>query len=547
MPELPNSLPSACSTCKWRYTPIPGDGPTPARVLFFGEGPARDEWSQGRVFAGRSGREMDRNYLPTSGLCRGDGIFLSNICKCPQRDFGNPEPEQVEYCAKAWVGRELRYVQPEVIVTLGAIACEELFPDCNLELEHGLPRRAEIPESKYGEFWSGIHVAMYHPAAGMRREEFLIPLHEDFKSLPGILHGEVTLSQDQFPIPYYRSIETVTELTSVLDKWSVGREVAQDTEATKRSGLWDPWGLSFSFEAGSGYVIRNHRRKIVSEFAAWLQDCRPVTVFHNYLFDVAVLETMGVLIPDLRWTDTMQLTYGLGNVPQGLKALAYRLCGMRMQDFEDVVLPYSREKLLGFFRGFIAAIEPEVLEKKKCGCWKLFYSVESKLQKIEDATTRKKRPLRDLKKLEDRIDAVLLPSIVGGHYSWSLTDSGLVWELEPGREHSLLCESEPETLVPIPGTDKGVMATLRKVRGLVAKLESGSTKVRPWKLWDDEWNEGDRELISGFAASEFPRPSIEDVPEYKAVYYSGRDADATIRILPILRKMAAARRREVQG
>jgi hypothetical protein len=46
----------------------------------------------------------------------------------------------------------------------------------------------------------------------------------------------------------------------------------------------------------------------------------------------------------------MQEAYHLGNLPQGLKALAYRLLGVRMQSWEDLVLPPSREKAVEWLR-----------------------------------------------------------------------------------------------------------------------------------------------------------------------------------------------------
>jgi len=40
----------------------------------------------------------------------------------------------------------------------------------------------------------------------------------------------------------------------------------------------------------------------------------------------------------------MQEAYHLGNQPQGLKALSWRLLGIRMQSWEDLVMPPSRKK-----------------------------------------------------------------------------------------------------------------------------------------------------------------------------------------------------------
>jgi hypothetical protein len=44
----------------------------------------------------------------------------------------------------------------------------------------------------------------------------------------------------------------------------------------------------------------------------------------------------------------MMLSYHLGNLPQGLKALAYRLLGVRMKSWEDLVMPSSRAKMIAW-------------------------------------------------------------------------------------------------------------------------------------------------------------------------------------------------------
>jgi hypothetical protein len=62
-------------------------------------------------------------------------------------------------------------------------------------------------------------------------------------------------------------------------------------------------------------------------------------LLHHSLHDIPVLREMGVEVP--RWRDTMIDAYHLADVPQGLKALGWRLLGVRMASYEDTVLPHS--------------------------------------------------------------------------------------------------------------------------------------------------------------------------------------------------------------
>ena len=77
---------------------------------------------------------------------------------------------------------ELRTVQPQVIITLGAVALHTLFPGHSMDLEHGIPF-----EGSWGG-WSGIVVPMYHPAAGLHQAgRFMTLMRQDWAHLGDVL------------------------------------------------------------------------------------------------------------------------------------------------------------------------------------------------------------------------------------------------------------------------------------------------------------------------------------------------------------------------
>jgi hypothetical protein len=65
----------------------------------------------------------------------------------------------------------------------------------------------------------------------------------------------------------------------------------------------------------------------------------PEIVLHNAAYDLEVLRRLQ--IPVRGYRDTMQEAFHLGNLPQGLKALAYRLFRHTMTSYQETVRPAS--------------------------------------------------------------------------------------------------------------------------------------------------------------------------------------------------------------
>jgi uracil-DNA glycosylase family 4 len=454
----------------------------------FGEGPAFHEVRKGYPFCGKSGQELDHQYLPMAGLCRPD-VRVSNIHKCALPGFRNPEVDEAIACAAVWIPGELELCRPEILVTVGAVATHALFPDCNLELEHGTPRW----DSTFG--WSGIHVPVYHPAAGLHEESFMLPLQSDFHALGMIQRGEFTMPIDEYPIAVYRLIDSSSELDYVLSPWKAqGRaaEGALDTEVVQLQPR-TPWCLSFSFRPGTGHVILAERRDLVRAFAEYVARWRPLLNLHAALFDLDVTRDMGILIS--RFSDTMQAAYELGNLPQGLKALAYRLCGMRMQEFEDLVLPHSRDSVLG---------------------WLI-----DATQELDKATPMEPTAPKLLRRPTKKQLSGMLPELADQEMMRVEMDRILAEE-----EH----QAQREAYRGNP-----LVSGAAKLRSLLSSMDN--PKTNPWKRWRG-WSDEERDAVAKIVG-EIPPASITQVPLLKAVNYAGRDADATLRIAPVLRRMMA--------
>lgn len=108
-----------------------------------------------------------------------------------------------------------------------------------------------------------------------------------------------------------------------------------------------PWSLQFSFEPGTGYLIRASAHDVLRGFVRILRQLRPRLTYHSALHDRMMWRSLGadgVLTDDdiefllsLSFDDTMVMAYLLQLESQGLKAGCLRHCNMRMQEFSDVM------------------------------------------------------------------------------------------------------------------------------------------------------------------------------------------------------------------
>jgi DNA polymerase len=105
-----------CGLCKGRNKTVFGEGNPDADLFFIGEGPGAEEDKQGRPFIGRAG-ELLTKMITAMGLTRQD-VFIGNIVKCRPPGNRAPMADEVEACLDYLI-RQLRIIQPKVIVTLG--------------------------------------------------------------------------------------------------------------------------------------------------------------------------------------------------------------------------------------------------------------------------------------------------------------------------------------------------------------------------------------------------------------------------------------------
>lgn len=326
---------------------VDGVGSPIARVMFVGEAPGEQEDRMGRPFVGKAGDELDFWLDRTCRLSR-DDVFVTNMMRTRPPANRDPKPEEIARdLPDLW--SEICGVQPEIIVPLGLISTRYFLGEwATMELTHGLPHRASVEFG--GQRWEGTVLPIVHPAAGLHTPQYYAQTVWGFEQLAKFLAGELPHHEtDTEPVFYGESDNAPLHLERLAD-YPRGI-IAIDTEGSAEA----PWCLTVSAAPRDARLIRATSRLALDALAHAISTTSPTVVLHYAPHDLRVLDAMGVHIDPsrIRVLDTMQLAYIAGRLPQGLKALAYRLCGMRMREYEDLINEHDQRVAQEWLTGLI--------------------------------------------------------------------------------------------------------------------------------------------------------------------------------------------------
>jgi uracil-DNA glycosylase len=133
-------------------------------VMLIGEQPGDKEDLAGKPFVGPAGRELDRG-LEAAGIVREDA-YVTNVVKHfkfeergRRRIHQTPKRFEIDAC-RPWLEEELRVVEPEAVVLLGATAAKALLGSSFRVTQH----RGELLDSELAPLVS----ATIHPSAILR-------------------------------------------------------------------------------------------------------------------------------------------------------------------------------------------------------------------------------------------------------------------------------------------------------------------------------------------------------------------------------------------
>ncbi len=153
---------------------VPGEGNIESPVVFIGEGPGRKEDELGQPFVGAAGKLLAEG-LAQIGLTRED-VYITNVVKCRPPDNRDPLPEEVEE-HKPFLERELKLIQPKLIVLLGRHALHWFLPGLQISQVRGTAKRQG----------DRVFFPVYHPAAALYDPKLRTVFISDIQKIPLIL------------------------------------------------------------------------------------------------------------------------------------------------------------------------------------------------------------------------------------------------------------------------------------------------------------------------------------------------------------------------
>ena len=166
-----------CTDCKLhasRKLAVPGEGPANAELMFIGEGPGFHENEQGRPFVGAAGSFLEE-LLASIGMKR-EQVYITNIVKCRPPGNRDPQAQEIEACS-GYLDRQIRTINPKVVVTLGRFSMARFIPNARISAIHGRAQR----------LGGRTVVAMYHPAAALHQPSLRRTIEQDFARLPALI------------------------------------------------------------------------------------------------------------------------------------------------------------------------------------------------------------------------------------------------------------------------------------------------------------------------------------------------------------------------
>lgn len=119
----------SCSLSLSRTNIVLYRGNPRANIMIVGEAPGAEEDRERRPFIGKTGSYFI-NLLIRNGLTIRD-LYITNAVLCRPNDNVDPGEDQLNACSE-WLLRQIRLVNPLVIIAVGRIALSRLDPSFRL-------------------------------------------------------------------------------------------------------------------------------------------------------------------------------------------------------------------------------------------------------------------------------------------------------------------------------------------------------------------------------------------------------------------------------
>ncbi|HEX6826525.1 MAG TPA: uracil-DNA glycosylase family protein, partial [Nitrospiraceae bacterium] len=292
------------------------------------------------------GQELNDNYLRLAGLHRED-VYVTNTVKCRPGQNKTPTEKEAFTCGACHLPGEVAECEPEVIILAGGTACS-LIPKLQLDVEHGIPQFVESTDWAIPVDYTGVVVPMYHPALGLHDTGRMFAMLHDWEQLKRYFEDYWLGEEDSYSNCFYQ-LETGAAVGRYLGNPARFRDVYNVAGVDTEHVDGKPYSVQISLSPGSAVMVLANDYRGIEDVVAWVNELPRdwQIALHNAPQDMDTLERMGITVPMWCLRDTMQEAFHLG-LPQSLKVLGYRHCGVRMQQYEDLVVPHSKAALMAW-------------------------------------------------------------------------------------------------------------------------------------------------------------------------------------------------------
>lgn len=171
-----------------------GEGNPDAVLVLVGEAPGEQETIRQKPFVGQAGKNLDE-FLEVLNVKR-DSIYITNVVKfrpfktnpeTGRKSNRPPNREEIEL-SRGWLLKELKILQPPLVVSLGNVALRALAGNTKINIGqvHGKPMPIDMDEEL-----KTILFPLYHPASIIYKRELKETYLEDLKKLREHMKGDV--------------------------------------------------------------------------------------------------------------------------------------------------------------------------------------------------------------------------------------------------------------------------------------------------------------------------------------------------------------------
>jgi len=172
-----------CPLSKGRRKAVPGEGNIDTSVVFVGEAPGYWEDVKGLPFVGAAGKVLD-TLLEWIGLPR-ERVFITNVVKCRPPENRDPKPDETKTCTGLYLDRQIRLIQPKILVTLGRHSTAYILSKAGFETKRteGITQlRGKVIQTHFLNLSVSV-IPMFHPAAVLHNPRYREALESDFQLL----------------------------------------------------------------------------------------------------------------------------------------------------------------------------------------------------------------------------------------------------------------------------------------------------------------------------------------------------------------------------